>query len=90
MTKASPDNTATAHLAESFTVNIPVPADIENALLDLDGIGDLLLSIAAAQETGMLINPRSLYYLGMQISDRAYTLADDLGIKVFERGEDRP
>lgn len=85
MTKVSPNNTATALPAESVTINIPVPADIENALYDLDGIGALLLDVAASIDVGSVPSARSMYFLGTTISDRAHTLADDLGMKVFRQ-----
>lgn len=64
--------------------------DIENALLDLDGIGALLLDVAASLDTGSLPSTRSLYFLGTSICDRSRTLAGDLGMGLFQKGgEDR-
>lgn len=81
----------TADEAETITLRVPRGNDIENCLLDLDGIGALLLDMAAAVSTGMTPNRHTLYFLGASIAGRAKTLADDLGYGLFQKGgEDRP
>ena len=93
MTKVNPQNTATARLAEAS--RNPVRAalaegasaiDVENALLDLDGISDLLADMAVALKSGHDLSSRSLSFLSSAIRDRARTLADDLGMEVFHPG----
>lgn len=90
MTTVSTQNTASARQAETITFNAPLNNDIENSLLDLEGIGALLLDMAAALDSGMQTNPRTLYFLGISVTERAKTLAGDLGKGVFQKGrEDR-
>lgn len=81
---ATPEDT-TADEAETITLNVPRGNDIENSLLDLDGIGSVLLDMAAAVDSGMVPNQRTLYFLGTSISDRAKILADDLGFSMFQK-----
>lgn len=38
--------------------------DVDNALSDLEGIGQLLLDLATIAEGDEILNPRSLYFLG--------------------------
>lgn len=91
MTKVNPKNTATARPAEaateaeSITLQVPFGNDIENSLLDLDGIGSLLLDVAASLEAGSLPSTRSLYFLGASVRDRSRSLADDLGMQMLQR-----
>lgn len=65
------------------TINIPTTGDIEDALLALDGIGSILLGMAAAIDGGHPLESRALLFLSTSILDRVRSLADDLGMKVF-------
>lgn len=82
------------HRETEMTTNTPrVPRgnDIANCLLDLEGIGALLLDVAASIDAGSVPSTRSLYFLGASVRDCARTLADDLGMKMFQAGgEDQP
>lgn len=94
MTTVSPQNTATARpeeaaeTADTYAINVPFGNDIENSLLDLDGIGALLLDVAASLDAGSLPSTRSLYFLGTSVRDRARVLADDLGMGMFQASEE--
>lgn len=54
--------------------------DVEDATMDLAGIGELILDLATIIEDEGKINPRSLYFLGREVIARSEWIMQATGL----------